>query len=228
MKFTFSAILTSYNYLEWKPKITLLLKHRGIYQINMEMEVYHDSVDKNNDYFNRQYMTIGCIFWSISSEILHQVYDESRDSTPNELWTKLEVLFGNKEYCEYLMQEIEKIETKENPLEYQASYSKYYSTQASAQICVPLIADDFYSISFYFFLNFIWKTSCMNLMSHRETLFHAPCMHLRIHMHESHESQGNTFACAMHACKEPHPCILGATSMHLRRQKGGHEHPIQL
>jgi ppGpp synthetase/RelA/SpoT-type nucleotidyltranferase len=45
---------------------------------------------------------------SISPEILHQVYDESQDSTPNELWTRLEVLFGNKEDCEDFMQEIER------------------------------------------------------------------------------------------------------------------------
>jgi hypothetical protein len=33
---------------------------------------------------------------SISPEIFHQVYEESQESNPNELWTILEVLFGNK------------------------------------------------------------------------------------------------------------------------------------
>jgi hypothetical protein len=55
-------------------------------------------------------MAIGFIFLSIFPEILHQVYDVSQDSTPNELWTILEVLFGNKEYYKYFMQEVEEIE----------------------------------------------------------------------------------------------------------------------
>jgi hypothetical protein len=66
---------------------------------------------KKNDFLNRKDMAIGCIFMYVSPEIFHQVYDESRDSTPNKLWTRLEVLLGNKEYCEDFMQEIEKIET---------------------------------------------------------------------------------------------------------------------
>jgi hypothetical protein len=78
----------------------------------MEMEVEPDSADEKNDFLNRQDMAIGCIYLSISPEILHQVYDFSQDSTPNELWTILEVLFGNKEY---FMQEVEQIEPEEKP-----------------------------------------------------------------------------------------------------------------
>jgi hypothetical protein len=53
----------------------------------------------------------------VSTELFLQVYEESQGLTPNELWTILEVLFGNKEYCEYFMQEVEQIELEENPLE---------------------------------------------------------------------------------------------------------------
>jgi hypothetical protein len=63
----------------------------------MAMEVEPNSGDEKNGFINRQDMAIGCIRLSISPEILHQVYDESRDSTPNELWTRLEVLFRIKE-----------------------------------------------------------------------------------------------------------------------------------
>jgi hypothetical protein len=48
-------------------------------------------------------MAIGCIIWFISPEIIHQVYDDSQESTPSELWTILEVLFGNKQYFEDFM-----------------------------------------------------------------------------------------------------------------------------
>jgi hypothetical protein len=42
-------------------------------------------------------------------------------STPDEVWTKLEVLFGIKEYCEECMPENAKTKPQENPLEEQAS-----------------------------------------------------------------------------------------------------------
>jgi hypothetical protein len=73
----------------------------------MEMEVESDFVDEKNDFLNRQDMAIGSIGMSVSPEIFHQVYEESQGLTPNELWTILEVLFRNKEYYEYFMQEVE-------------------------------------------------------------------------------------------------------------------------
>jgi hypothetical protein len=72
----------------------------------MAMEVDPNSDDDKNDFLNRQDMAIGCILWFISLDILHQVYDDSQDSTPKELWSRLEVLFGNKED---FMQDIRKI-----------------------------------------------------------------------------------------------------------------------
>jgi hypothetical protein len=99
MEFMFYSpiiLITPHNYLEWKPNILRLLRSRGLYQITMAMEVEPDSIDEKNDFFNRQDMAIGFIFLSISPEIVHQVYDDSQESTPNELWNRLEVLFGNK------------------------------------------------------------------------------------------------------------------------------------
>jgi hypothetical protein len=96
MDYSPEILLTPHNYLEWKKKILILLRCRGLYQITMEMEVDPYSVDEKNAFLNKQYMAIGCILYFISSEIVHQVYDDSQESTPNELWTILEVLFGNK------------------------------------------------------------------------------------------------------------------------------------
>jgi hypothetical protein len=110
MDYSPEILLTPHNYLEWKPKILLMLRCRGLYQITMAMEVEPDFVDEKNDFLNRQDMAIGCIFYFISPEIHQQVYDDSQEFIPNELWTRLEVLFGNKEYCEDCMQGIEKIE----------------------------------------------------------------------------------------------------------------------
>jgi hypothetical protein len=60
------------------------------------------------------------------------------------------------------MQVIGKIEPKEKPSEDQASYSKESSTQVFAQICIPLIEDDVYSISYFFskfHVEYIWHAS---------------------------------------------------------------------
>jgi hypothetical protein len=103
MDYSPEILLMPHNYLEWKPKTLLMLRRRGLYQITMEMEVVPDSVDEKNDFLNKQVMAIGCILHFISPEIFHQVYDDSQESIPKELWTRLEVLFGNKEDCEYFM-----------------------------------------------------------------------------------------------------------------------------
>jgi hypothetical protein len=151
MDYSPEILLTPHNYLEWKPKKILHLRCRGLYQITMEMEVELDSVDEKNDFLNRQDMAIGSIDMFVSLELFHQVYEESQGLTPNELWTKLEVIFGNKSYCEDFMKEVEQIETEEKPSEDQASYSEESSTQVSTEICIPLIEDDVYSISDLFY-----------------------------------------------------------------------------
>jgi hypothetical protein len=98
----------------------------------MVMEVEPDSVDEKNDFLNRQDMTIGSIGMFVSPELFHQVYEESQGSNPNELWTILEVLFGNKKYCEDFMQEFEQIEPEEKPSEDQVSYYEESSTNVFA------------------------------------------------------------------------------------------------
>ena len=88
---------------------------KGLHQITMEMEVEPNSINEKNDFLNRQDMAIGSIGMFVSPELFHQVYEESQGLTPNELWTRLEVLFGNKEYCEDFMLEVKQIESEENP-----------------------------------------------------------------------------------------------------------------
>jgi hypothetical protein len=125
----------------------------------MAMEVEHDFADEKNYFLNRQDMAIGCILYFISPEILHQVYDDSQEFTPNDLWRRLEVLFGNKEEC---MQNVDKIENVEKPLEDKSSYYEESSTKIFVEICIPLIEDDVYSISYLFseiHVEDIWRAS---------------------------------------------------------------------
>jgi hypothetical protein len=106
------------------------------------------------------------------------------------------------------MQEIEKISPEEKPSEDQASYSEESSTQVYAQILVPLIAYDVYSIS--------------DLFSEFYTEYI---------MHASQESHASNFACiSTFICRNVcmrHACILGATCMRhacISRDKNGAAH----
>jgi hypothetical protein len=91
----------------------------------------------------------------------------------------LEVLFWNKEDCEDFMHEVEQIETEEKPSEDQAYYYEESSKNVFAQISIPLIEDDVYSISDLF------------SKFHVEDIWHA-----------SHGLDAYTFPCAMHASQE--------------------------
>jgi hypothetical protein len=71
MDYSSEILLTPHNYLEWKPKILILLICRGLYQITMEMEVEPDSFDEKNDLLNRQDMAIGSIGMSVSPKLFH-------------------------------------------------------------------------------------------------------------------------------------------------------------
>jgi hypothetical protein len=77
------------------------------------------------------------------------------------------------------MQEAEQIEPEENSSEDQASYYEESSTKVFAEICIPLIEDDIYSISDLF------------SKIHADDIWHA-----------SQESHVDTFACTMHASQE--------------------------
>lgn len=94
LEFPKSAILTPYNYFEWKPKIQLHLRSRGLFRITMETEVEPTSAIEKSRYFNRMDEAFGILCLSISPELLFHV---ESCSTPNEVWKILEGLFGKQD-----------------------------------------------------------------------------------------------------------------------------------
>ena len=76
--------------------------------------------------------------------------------------------------------DVEQLEPEEKPSEDQVSYYEESSTNFFAQICIPLIEDDVYSISDFFFSEF-----------HVEDIWHA-----------SQGSHADNFPCIMHASQE--------------------------
>jgi len=77
-----------------------------------------DFVDEKNCFFNRQEMDFELICMFVSPKIQYHVISLS---TPDEVWTKLEVLFEIKEYCEERMHDIDKTKPAKKPPEEQAS-----------------------------------------------------------------------------------------------------------
>ena len=77
------------------------------------------AIEKNN-FLNTQDIDLIFIYVTISPKLQYYVEEESL-STPSELWTRLEVLFENKEGCEDCMQKIDKIEPAGKSPEDQAS-----------------------------------------------------------------------------------------------------------
>jgi hypothetical protein len=70
------------------------------------------------------------------------------------------------------MQNVDKIENVEKPLEDKSSQFEETSTQVSTKICIPLIEDDVYFISYLFseiHVEDIWHAS----QDHMQILFHA-------------------------------------------------------
>jgi hypothetical protein len=119
MEFMQSTFLTPYNYFDWKQNILHLLRRRGLYQITMATKIYPTSTDEKSHFLNMKDMGFRLIILFVSLE--RQFHVESL-LTPDEVWTKLEVLFGIKEEREEFMMENAKTNPVENPPEEQASW----------------------------------------------------------------------------------------------------------
>ena len=91
MDYYSSMILTPFNYHECKSKISILLRSKGLYRVSMELENEPNSLVEKAKWRNRLDKTYGFLFISISPNILFNLYGLT---TPNQVWTKLESLFG--------------------------------------------------------------------------------------------------------------------------------------
>jgi hypothetical protein len=91
MEFMSSTLLMPHNYFEWKIKILLQLRGRGLYRMTMAIETKPTSMIEKSKYFNCMDEAFGLICMPISLKLLFHV---ESCSTPNEIWTTLEGLFG--------------------------------------------------------------------------------------------------------------------------------------
>jgi hypothetical protein len=87
-------ILNPFNYFEWKTKISLLLRSKGLYRVTMGTEKEPTAAVEKIKYFNKLDEEIGMICLSIYRYLLFHV---SRATTPDVVWTTLEGLFGKQD-----------------------------------------------------------------------------------------------------------------------------------
>ena len=83
---------TPFNYFEWKVKMVIQLRSKGLYRVTMGTENNPNSVEEKTMYFNRLNEAFKMLCLSVSRDILSHV---DSLTTPNELWLNLESLFGH-------------------------------------------------------------------------------------------------------------------------------------
>jgi hypothetical protein len=91
MDFPLTILLTPHNYFEWKLKILHQLRCRGLYRIKMATEVEPTSIINKNGYLNHMDEAYDLICVLISLKLLFHI---EACTTLDEIWTKLEDLFG--------------------------------------------------------------------------------------------------------------------------------------
>jgi hypothetical protein len=104
MDYSSTILLTPHNYFEWKLKIMHQLRCRGLYQITMATEVEPTSAIEKNMYLNCMDEAYDLLCVSMSPEIMFHI---EACTTPDEIWTKLEDLFGKQDEMRGHMLEVE-------------------------------------------------------------------------------------------------------------------------
>ena len=86
-----AMILCRFNYRTWKSKIGILLRSKGLYKVTLALENESNAVIEKAKWHNRLDEAYLLLFLYISLDLLFHIYGFT---TPNQVWTKLESLFG--------------------------------------------------------------------------------------------------------------------------------------
>ena len=91
MDSSLAIIITPFKYHEWKDKIGIILRSKGLYRSTLVLANEPNVVIEKDKWHNRLDEAYGLICLSISADILFHLYGFT---TPNQVWTQLESLFG--------------------------------------------------------------------------------------------------------------------------------------
>ena len=99
-----SIIIAPFNYHEWKAKIHILLYNIGLYRVTLDLENEPNAVIEKAKWHNRLDEAYGLLCLSISPDLLFHL---DGLTTPNQVWTQLESLFGVQDELRVHQLEIE-------------------------------------------------------------------------------------------------------------------------
>ena len=85
-------ILTPFNLFEWKSEMDILLRVKYLYMVTMSNEAESNVAVEKIKWHNRRDEAYGLLCLSISTDLLFHL---DGLTSPNELWEKLEEIFGN-------------------------------------------------------------------------------------------------------------------------------------
>ena len=101
-------ILNPFNLFEWKAKIGILLCSKGLYIFFVALENEPNYVVEKSKWHNRLDEAYGLLCLSIQHDLLFHL---DGFTTPNQVWTKLESLFGVQDELRAHQLEIELFST---------------------------------------------------------------------------------------------------------------------
>ena len=91
MDYSSAMILAPFNYNEWKSEIGILLHSKGLYRVYLDLDNEPNVVVEKDKWHNRLDQAYGFLCLSISPDLLFHL---DCLTTLNQVWTKLESLFG--------------------------------------------------------------------------------------------------------------------------------------
>ena len=86
-----TIILTPFNYLEWKARMEILMRIKGLYKVTMETKVDPNATSEKIKWNNRRDEVYGLLCLNISRDLLFHL---DGVLSPNELWDKRQNSFG--------------------------------------------------------------------------------------------------------------------------------------
>ena len=84
-------ILNPFNFFEWKDKMEILLRAKGLYRVTMATEANPNVVVEKIKWHNRRDEAYGLLCLIISRDLLFHL---DGLKSPNEVWEKIQKLFG--------------------------------------------------------------------------------------------------------------------------------------
>ena len=85
-------ILTPFNYFEWKGRTEIVMRSKGIYKVTMQTKSNPNTITKNVKQHNKRHESYVLLYLTISRDLLFHL---DGLSAPDEVWEKLQTLFGN-------------------------------------------------------------------------------------------------------------------------------------